>query len=463
MRRKQKHVTNEGILNIVLEISRKIPHELTHISDLVEVLNKVFTELKGILKFQKGYVVEFSIDTKKYHPLNDCFFGEWSERSQELFSVFFREQNEWRDVDRGSLYMKLLSREDPLAPQVIRNWKNSKNKERKFWIHKDLRKDEADIKSAIVTPFIGSEGRHYLTMIALTEPPDEKKIEIHNLILSRVISELVSRSSKMLSKSTPEYFMREKAKILMDASNVGYDNLHHAQRVRKICERLAELLVLDERDVFQVQIAALLHDYGKTGLEKDTVKIAKIEFDSFLRKSNLSKNMRRKLEDIFEDLQEKNEFLLRKHTEMGATMLYREFENYGTEAIEWIFIILTHHHFEDYYKKEILRDRDLKRFLSEQGMEVKKTKDIYMKNILYYLEDKKPNILKMLDILVLADSFDDKCGWKFHRPEKKQNPEGAMISILSDCERILRTPEVKDIIDVAKQSIYDVYDEPRLI
>lgn len=465
MSKKGKNVIGDGILNKVIEISESIPYKLKNIFNLVKVLNQVFAHLKDNLNFQKGYIVEFSVDTKKYHRLNDCFFGDWSKNSKKLFSDFFREHNEWRDVERGSLYKKLLNREDPLVPQLIEDWLKSKYKKGVFWIDDKLRKEEAEIKSAIVTPFVGWKGRHYLTMIALTEPPGRKKIQIHNLVLSRIVSELVSRGSKTFPIYSPESIIREKAKDLMDERAVGYDNIHHAQRVKKICERLAEFLTLNEKEIFQIKTAALLHDFGKTSLERDTINIDKTEYERFLRKSERRNKIKIDLLNKFEAMQKQNDKILRQHAEIGTTMLFRQFEDiiHQHKYLEWLFIVLAHHHYRDYYRKEPLPDSYLRKFLTEQEIKVRKNEKIYMREIKDHLKRSNPNILKLIDILVLADYFDDRCGWKFHRTETRQGPEGAMITILNNREAILMTKEVKDIIEIAKQSIFDIYDEPKLI
>ncbi len=426
-------ITNQAVANI--SSSAMLPH----------VLDRLLDRLSRICNVKKGYVVEFKRGEEEFRLIDFLIKKRWSSTSRNLFWEFLG-KGEWRHVDQGRLYTKILRRSRPYDPHIIFDWLDAK-----YGVHEKLRVEEAEVISAIAFPFVGEYGKLYLAMIMFDTSISRKWEAILTLSMGRIAYALFSFENAALPKHSSPRMLANHFSDLLTPRVLGWDTIDHSQRVRNICDILVESLMFPKKDRFMMSLVACCHDVGKRQLQNHDIRNI-IE----LMKRRIEKKTSKKLTRE----QKADDLIYRQHPLFSALDFYEKYKSVpGEELRPWILPILCHHVGNDIVGRQIYKRKDLGKIKVALGVEGNTAGQILehfklnIKNI-----KNKTRILQAVDCLRIADAIEDHAGWKQYRPVQEAEITTAIERTKQNAKSRGFNPSVLKALYEYEERIIDFYN-----
>lgn len=117
---------------------------------------------------------------------------------------------------------------------------------------------------------------------AIWNHPDTKYRDIFKLVESRMLNEKVVAKNSMLSKTIDIII-----NTLFEKNN---REMLHSKRVSVLCEKIAQKMDFDQKNIDKIKIAGLMHDIGKIGISDEILnksgKLDEQEWDQIKRHSD---------------------------------------------------------------------------------------------------------------------------------------------------------------------------------
>lgn len=428
----------------LVDITNRAVKKMKDASKLPCVLNYFLNQMAPYCHIQKGYVVEFKRGEKSYRLLKFLRTSKWKKGSQKLFNKYIG-QGEWRPIAQGRLYKRIFGRPNPYNTYEIEDWM-----QKKYGVRDELRVPQADAECAIAYPFVGEKSKLYLAMIFFEQKPiPESSKLLLSLPMGHLAYGVYSYENSVLSHTATPRRLADYLNPNLVPKELGWDTIDHSQRVRHVCEMLAEQLNLNKESRFMMSLIASCHDIGKGGLNNPDIRmiIKLLEEEELTDPNDVS------------DVE-----LYNQHHLSGALFFLQKLEYVAegktfNDLSLWAIPILCHHAGDEGIGKELFDDEkiiELRAYLETKVQGT--TSDEVLENLHSRKKTKYMKvILQAIDCLRIADKLEDEAGWKFYRPDTR-SPEAA-VKITIDYAYIKSfNPMVLKVFIENKLRIIDFYE-----